>query len=95
MDHAGQDHLVPNACILVRRRELQDAAAPDIPPVPLYGRLNVARLVHDHWPRVDVLDGEVEIAPGVHCMPMPGYTRALHARFWHLALIYAFRTQEG
>ena len=74
MDHAGQDHLLPHARILVQRRELQNAAAPDIYPVPFYDRLNVARLVHDHWPRVEVLDGEAEIAPDVRCVPMPGHT---------------------
>lgn len=74
MDHAGQDHLIPTARLLVQRRELQNAAAPDIYPVPFYDRLNVARLVHDHWSRVDVLDGEVDIAPGVRCVPMPGHT---------------------
>jgi len=74
MDHAGQDHLLPNARILVQRRELQNAAAPDMYPAPFYDRLDVARLVHDHWPRVEVLDGETEITPGVRCVPMPGHT---------------------
>jgi glyoxylase-like metal-dependent hydrolase (beta-lactamase superfamily II) len=74
MDHAGQDHLLPNARILVQRREIQNAAAPDIYPVPFYDRLNIARLVYDHWTRVEVLDGEVEIAPGIRCVPMPGHT---------------------
>jgi len=79
MDHAGQDHLVPNARILVQRRELQNAAAPDMYPAPFYDRLNVARLVHEHWPRVDLLDGEAEVAPGVRCVPMPGHTPAHQA----------------
>ncbi len=74
MDHAGQDHLIPNARILVQRRELQNAAALDMYPAPFYDRLNVARLVHDHWARVDVLDGEMEVAPDVRCVPMPGHT---------------------
>lgn len=74
MDHAGQDHLIPNARILVQHRELQNAAAPNIYPVPFYDRLNVARLVHDHWSRVDVLDGETEVVPGVSCVPMSGHT---------------------
>ncbi len=82
MDHAGQDHLIPAARILVQRRELQNAAAPDMYPVPFYDRLNVARLVHDHWPRVDVLDGEAEIVPGV---PMPGHTPGHQAIYVALA----------
>ena len=74
MDHAGQDHLLPNARILVQRRELQNAAAPNMFPAPFYDRLNVARLVHDLWDRVDILDGDVEPFPGVRCVPMPGHT---------------------
>ncbi len=45
MDHAGQDLLLPNAKILLQRKELQNAAAPNIYPVPFYDRLNVARLI--------------------------------------------------
>jgi glyoxylase-like metal-dependent hydrolase (beta-lactamase superfamily II) len=74
MDHAGQDYLFPNARILVQRRELQNAAAPDIYPVPFYDRLNVARLVDQLWPSVDILDGESEPFPGIRCVPMPGHT---------------------
>jgi N-acyl homoserine lactone hydrolase len=74
MDHAGQDHLVPNARILVQRTELQNAAAPDMFPVQFYDRINVARLVNDHWHRVDILDGEQEVVPGVRCTPLPGHT---------------------
>lgn len=85
MDHAGQDHLVPNARILVQRRELQHAAAPDMYPAPFYDRLNVARLVHDHWSRVEVLDGEAAIAPGLRCVPMPGHTPGHQAVYVALA----------
>ena len=74
MDHAGQDHLVPNARILVQLRELQNAAAPDMFPVQFYDRINVARRVSDHWHRVDALDGEQKVAPGVRCIPFPGHT---------------------
>jgi N-acyl homoserine lactone hydrolase len=34
MDHSGQDILLPNAKILLQRKELQNAAAPNIYPVP-------------------------------------------------------------
>jgi glyoxylase-like metal-dependent hydrolase (beta-lactamase superfamily II) len=74
MDHAGQDHLIPNARILVQRAELQNAAAPNIYPIPFYDRLNVARLVDQLWNRVDILDGEAEPLPGLRCVPMPGHT---------------------
>jgi N-acyl homoserine lactone hydrolase len=74
MDHAGQDVLLPNATILVQRKELQNAAAPNIYPVPFYDRLNVARLVHDMWSRVEILDGDMEPFAGVRCVPLPGHT---------------------
>lgn len=74
MDHAGQDYLLPDAKILVQRRELQNAAAPDFYPAPFYDRLNIARLVSDLWPRVELLDGQSEPLPGVQVVPMPGHT---------------------
>jgi glyoxylase-like metal-dependent hydrolase (beta-lactamase superfamily II) len=74
MDHAGQDILLPNATILLQREELQNAAAPNIYPVPFYDRLNVARLVNDLWNRVEILDGDMEPFAGIRCVPMPGHT---------------------
>ncbi len=74
MDHAGQDVLLPSAKILLQRKELQNAAAPDIYPVPFYDRLNVARLIHDLWGRIEILDGETEPFVGIRCVPMPGHT---------------------
>ena len=85
MDHAGHDHLFPNARIVVQRRELQNAAALDMFPVPFYDRLNIARLVHDLWPQVDVIEGDIEIVPGVKCMPMPGHTPGHQAVYVALA----------
>lgn len=74
MDHAGQDVQMPEARIFVRRAELQNAAAPNIYPVPFYDRLNVARLVHELSDRVEVLDDDAEIAPGVRTRSTPGHT---------------------
>lgn len=74
MDHAGQDYLFPQAKIYVQRRELQNAAAPNIYPVPFYDRLNVARLVHELWNQVEILDGDTELLPGIRCVMMPGHT---------------------
>lgn len=74
MDHAGQDVLFPNAKIYVQRRELQNAAAPNMYPTPFYDRLNVARLVHELWNRVEVVDGDTEVLPGIRCVLMPGHT---------------------
>lgn len=73
----GQDYLLENARFCVQRRELQNAAAPNIYPVPFYDRLNVTRLVNDLWPRVEVLDGDVLTLPRhplrYHSGPHPGH----------------------
>lgn len=74
MDHAGQDYLLPNARIVVQRREIQNAAAPNIFPVQFYDRLNIARIVSDFWTRVDVLDGDAELFPGIRAVVTPGHT---------------------
>jgi len=74
MDHAGQDFLFENAKIYIQRRELQNAAAPNLYPAQFYDRLNVARLIHDLWNRVELLDGDAELFPGVRCVMMPGHT---------------------
>lgn len=74
MDHAGQDYLLPNARIVAQRREIQNAAAPNIFPVQFYDRLNVARIVSDFWTRVEVLDGDAELFPGIRAVVTPGHT---------------------
>jgi glyoxylase-like metal-dependent hydrolase (beta-lactamase superfamily II) len=42
--------------------------------VPFYDRLNVARLVHELWNQVEILDGDTELLPGIRCVVMPGHT---------------------
>ncbi len=79
MDHAGQDYLLPNARILVQRKELQNAAAPNFYPAPFYDRVNVARLIDPLWRQVDILDGEGELFPGIRAVAMPGHTPAHQA----------------
>ncbi len=79
MDHAGQDYLLPNARILVQRKELQNAAAPNFYPVPFYDRVNIARLIDPLWKQVDVLDGEGELFAGIHAAHLPGHTPAHQA----------------
>ena len=74
MDHAGQGSLFTTARIYVQRRELQNAAAPNMYPTPFYDRLNVARLVHEFRNRVELLDGDSELFRGVRCVMMPGHT---------------------
>jgi glyoxylase-like metal-dependent hydrolase (beta-lactamase superfamily II) len=43
-------------------------------PVPFYDRLNIARLIDELWPRVEVLDGDTALFQGVRCVVMPGHT---------------------
>jgi N-acyl homoserine lactone hydrolase len=74
MDHAGQDHLMTEARIHVRRAELQNAAAPNMFPVPFYDRLNVARLVDELFDRVEIADSDETVAEGVRTRAMPGHT---------------------
>ncbi len=76
MDHAGQDYKAPNARILIQRKELQNAAAPDLYPRPFYDRVNVARLIDPLGAQVDVLDGDADIAPGIRAVVQPGHTPA-------------------
>ena len=79
MDHAGQDYLLPNARLLIQRKELQNAAAPNFFPVPFYDRVNVARLIEPLWHQVDILDGDSELFPGIRTVLMPGHTPAHQA----------------
>ena len=74
MDHAGQDYLLPEATIHVRRAELQNAAAPNIFPVPFYDRLNIARLVDELFDRVDVADRDETVLDGIRTRHLPGHT---------------------
>jgi glyoxylase-like metal-dependent hydrolase (beta-lactamase superfamily II) len=74
-DHAGGCALLPNARIVVQRLELMAAAAP-MGPVALpiagkslfYDREDVAELVNPLWERVDLIEGDVEPAPGLRCV---------------------------
>jgi glyoxylase-like metal-dependent hydrolase (beta-lactamase superfamily II) len=81
MDHAGQDYLLPHARILIQRKELQNAAAPNFFPAPFYDRVNVARLIEPLWSKVDILDGDLELFPGIRTVQMPGHTPAHQALY--------------
>lgn len=71
-DHAGNLDLFPNARFAVRREELQTAAVPDY--AALYFRPDVIHLLSDLWPRVDVLDRDLELLPGLHLALTGGHT---------------------
>src|SRR5712691_10024001 len=71
LDHCGLDDRLPNARILVQRAELQYTAAP-LFPVPFYDRLDIAKLVGELWNRVELLDGESELFPGIRTAIITG-----------------------
>lgn len=75
LDHGGLDYKLTNARILVQKAELQYAAAP-LFPVPFYDRQDIAKLVGDLWPQVDLLDGDRELFPGIRTVTTGGHTPA-------------------
>lgn len=71
-DHAGNCELFPNAEFIIQRRELEAAAAARAPKALdigggalFFDRLDVAALVDKLWNRVTLIDGDVELLPGV------------------------------
>jgi glyoxylase-like metal-dependent hydrolase (beta-lactamase superfamily II) len=69
----------PNARYLVQRREFEDAMA-------AHERNRASYLHHNYKPlfdsgQMELLDGEMEIAPGVRTLPLPGHTLGLQGVF--------------
>lgn len=65
-DHAGGNYHFPNVPVLVQRVELEAARQPDY-TFPQYA--------FDYpGARLQVIDGEVEVAPGLRLVPTPGHT---------------------
>lgn len=77
-DHCGGCELLPNARIVVQRSELAAAATP-IGPRTLevgsrelfYDRKDVAAMVDTLWDRVELIEGDVELFPGIECVHYP------------------------
>ena len=74
-DHCGNCAQLPNARILVQRRELMAAAAPMGPAaMPIggkslfYDRADVAELVDLLWDRVELIEGDCNPFPGIDCV---------------------------
>lgn len=74
-DHAGGCAKFKNAKFIFQRSELQAAAAPlassrlEIGGSSLfYDRKDIAELIDPLWPQVELIEGDVEIAPGVDCV---------------------------
>lgn len=72
-DHTGLDAHFPHAKLLVRRDELQYAAAPEF-PVPFYDRTDIAALVGPLWKRVELLDADQELFTGLRTVHTGGHT---------------------
>jgi glyoxylase-like metal-dependent hydrolase (beta-lactamase superfamily II) len=74
-DHCGNCAQLPNARIVVQRTELMAAAAPMGPPaLPIggkslfYDRADVAELVDPLWDRLELIEGDRELHPGLNCV---------------------------
>jgi N-acyl homoserine lactone hydrolase len=74
-DHAGGCAQLPNARIIVQRRELMAAAAPMGPAaLPIggkglfYDRADVAELVDPLWDRLHLIEGDDAPFPGINCV---------------------------
>jgi glyoxylase-like metal-dependent hydrolase (beta-lactamase superfamily II) len=74
-DHCGQCAELPNARIVVQRSELMAAAAPMGPAaLPIggkslfYDRADIAELVDPLWDRLELIEGDVELGPGLDCV---------------------------
>jgi N-acyl homoserine lactone hydrolase len=72
-DHAGEIDALPEARIVVQRQELAYAAAPYFPET-MYVREDIAKLVDPLFARVEPLDGDVELAPGVSVKHTGGHS---------------------
>jgi N-acyl homoserine lactone hydrolase len=74
-DHSSNNHLFPNARVIVQRRELEYACR----PVPWHRvhfevRPEVAAAWRSGEAQLSPIDGDTEIAPGVTAVTLPGHT---------------------
>ena len=74
-DHAGGCEKLPNARFVLQRRELEAAAAPMGPRdleigsrEMFFDRKDVAALVDDLWDRVELIEGDRSVLPGIDCV---------------------------
>lgn len=76
-DHCYGNVELPNARFVVQRREIAYAIAPLPCDAPIYETdLHPVHFLKA-FERFDVIDGDPEIAPGIHCITLPGHTPGL------------------
>jgi N-acyl homoserine lactone hydrolase len=75
-DHCFNNHLFPNARILVQAEELRYAISP-LPCHAVYYESQVIGMTPP-WlqalDRIDTIEGEMEVEPGIRIIPFPGHT---------------------
>jgi glyoxylase-like metal-dependent hydrolase (beta-lactamase superfamily II) len=76
-DHCYGNLDLPNARFVVQRREIAYAVAPLPCDAPIYEtQLHPVHFLKA-FERFDVIDGDMDIAPGVRCVLLPGHTPGL------------------
>jgi glyoxylase-like metal-dependent hydrolase (beta-lactamase superfamily II) len=73
-DHAGNNHLLPNARFYVQREELRYALAPTTFDASAYFAPSLGITPDYLGTRFELLDGDAEIAGGVRVITTPGHT---------------------
>jgi glyoxylase-like metal-dependent hydrolase (beta-lactamase superfamily II) len=73
LDHTGHIGRLPNARFMIQRKEVQYAAAPYFPAV-LYDRIDIGNLIGSVFDRIDFLEGDAEIAPGIRSVFTGGHS---------------------
>ena len=68
-DHCGGNHLFAGRPMYVQRQELEDACTKD--------GYTVREWVEAPGVRYELVDGELELLPGLRLVPAPGHTRGL------------------
>jgi N-acyl homoserine lactone hydrolase len=74
-DHCSNNRLFPNAKFVVQKRELEYAVDPLAWHNAGYGRgPGIEPPWFSVWDRIETVDGDAEVAPGVSVVALPGHT---------------------
>jgi N-acyl homoserine lactone hydrolase len=79
-DHSFNNHLFPKAKIYVQRKEMQYAIAPLPPHWVFYESYQLG--LKPQWlkamERIEAVDGDRELVPGIQLVTLPGHTPGFH-----------------